>query len=600
MPAYPVYQVATVFSDDELAEVRFEQTADVMLFTHPAHPVQRLRRYAHDFWVWDDAPMGTDIEAPTGLTVTANITETGAPYTPMPYTYAVTAVDGETGQESQPSTEVTVDDDNDLTIRGNTNVLAWTAVSGASEYRVYGFRAGSYGYIGTATTNAFTDDNIAPDYSIGVPVATDPFASDENPACVTFHNGRSAFGRTPLKPNGIFLSRPDDIFNHDYSRPQASNDGIEFQLRGRGLNVVQHLVSMGDLMALTNNAIFAILPTSDGVLTPTNVGAEPQGRGGVSYVRPELVADTLFYRTINGDAVRTLGYTFEVEGYRGNDITVFAPHFFTGFTGGEMSYVDTPMKTLWTVRSDGKAPVLTWQAEQEVWGWTLCETEGLIESVCAVSENGWDTLYAVIQREIDGESLRYVERLAYPHWIDENWSAVEEAVIVDAAMTVEGDPTATVTGLEHLEGCTVSVLADGYAFTGLVVTDGAVTIDDGNLYERITVGLPYTGYMTSLPLVSQDRGGVTKGRPQIASNAAVEVMNTRDIEIGIGLDVGELFIAPVPQGYVREDERDLITGTYDPMGIPPGDWREATVTVRQSRPLPMVVLGIFPDLRSGG
>ncbi len=76
----------------------------------------------------------------------------------------MTAIDDISGQESRASTAQTVS--NDLTLKKNYNFLGWSAVAGASRYRVYkADNTQEYGYIGVTTSASFTDDNIGPDYS---------------------------------------------------------------------------------------------------------------------------------------------------------------------------------------------------------------------------------------------------------------------------------------------------------------------------------------------------------------------------------------------------------------------------------------------------
>lgn len=607
MGAAAIYQTPTVFTAAELEAIRYEQSADVMVFGHLSHPLQRLRRYAHNDWRWDDALIGSGLTPPVGVNVVATINEPDPDkgYVAQTYSYAVTVVDEATGQESVASAIDT--DTNDLGIHGNWNTITWTAVAGASEYRIYAERSGAYGYIGTAIAPSvsFKDDNISADYSDSPPLALNPFEDGENPLAVTFHEARLTLGRTPTRPSAIFLSQTDNLFNFDRSSPQKATDAISINLRARKINAIQHLVSMGDLITLTNDGIFSL--PADGPFTPTTISTKAQGYQGVGTCRPEFIVDVLFYTTGKSSKVRTLNYTFEADGYRGSDLTVFAPHLFSSFRLTQMAWCEDPSAVMWFVRDDGALLALTWQSEQQVWGWTRCNTDGFVESICAVSENNTDVLYALIRRVVDGDSVRMVERLAYPLWIDENWSDTPACVILDASKTYSGDPRSTFSGMEHLEGRTINVLADGYVVEDVVVENGAFTLDAPA--GRVTAGLAYESRGRTLPLVVQLQGqGSTKGRWQTVSEVVVEVMNSRGLEYGGRVSgsidgvtaAPEEFLEFVPQdGELEGNPEPLYSGTYEPISVPNDDWREACVTVRQRLPLPMVVLSIEPDIVMG-
>jgi hypothetical protein len=318
--------------------------------------------------------------------------------------------------------------------------------------------------------------------------------------------------------------------------------------------------------------------------------------------------DTLFYTTGKASAVRTLGYTFEADGYRGADLTVFCPHYFSSFRLTQMAWCEHPSSTMCFVRDDGALLALIWQAEQQVWGWTRCITDGFVESICTVSENNTDVLYALIRRTVDGDTVRMVERLAMPLWIDENWTDVAAAIVLDASKSYSGDPRSTFAGMGHLEGATVNALADGRVVEDLTVVNGRVTLPDPA--GRVVIGLPYEARGRTLPVVaSVQNEGSTKGRRQQVAKAIVEVMNSRGLEYGARIsgsrdgvedDPEEFYDFVTPDGEKEGTPEPLFTGLYEGVGFPSTDWREAMVTIRQRLPLPMVVLSVNPDIEMGG
>jgi hypothetical protein len=160
----------------------------------------------------------------------------------------------------------------------------------------------------------------------------------------------------------------------------------------------------------------------------------------------------------------------------------------------------------------------------------------------------------------------------------------------------------------HLEGETVTALADGRVVENLVVTNGVVTLPDPA--GRVTIGLPYEARGRTLPVVATVQNeGSTKGRRQVVSKAIVEVMNSRGLEYGtrtqgsrdgVEDDPEEFFDFVTPDGEKEGTPEPLFTGIYEGVGFPSTDWREALVTIRQRLPLPMVVLSVNPDIEMGG
>ena len=307
-------------------------------------------------------------------------------------------------------------------------------------------------------------------------------------------------------------------------------------------------------------------------------------------------------------AIRTLGYQFEADGYRGNDLTVFAPHFFRGITTVDMNWAEFPSSVLNVVASDGALRTLTWQAEQDVWGWSLMTTDGVIEGVCTVSEGGEDVTYYVVRRTVGGVEKRFMEYSATTRWLD-----VRDCCYLDSAKSYDGDPASSFTGADHLNGVTCTVIADGAVFmNGFVPVNGAFEL--AHPASKVTIGRSYESWIRTLPLAPDDHEGSTVGKPATIAGANVRVIRSRGLEIGQGKDLPPGQTEPTSSDEeISGDIYEAKTRDNEPMGSPTelfsgelwadlnaGDWRDATVVVRQRYPLPMHVTGITPDFAQGG
>ncbi|CAB4120766.1 hypothetical protein UFOVP5_3 [uncultured Caudovirales phage] len=582
-----VYRAGSPFNGSELSEVDFEQSANTMYLAHLNHVPTKLVRSAHTSWAFSDITFAPTISAPASVAVTATYVNTDAPNTgaadnPKLARYVVTAIDDDTGQQSRVSSEVTAT--NTLELARNYNTITWAAVTGAERYRVYkGTNAGGFGYIGTTTALTFKDDNIGPDYSVGPPQSFNPFPSAGNyPSTVSFFEQRLVWARTTNNPNAVYASRSGEYENMDITRPLVASDSISFKLVAGRVNAVNQIVSMDSLICVTSDGIFKITGGQDGYVSPLTFNSKRQnGRGG-SRLGPLVIDAQAFYQTAVGNTVRAIGYEFQTDSTQTNDVTIFSPHLFRGFNIVSWAYAQEPRSLIWAARSDGKLLCFTWEREQQVWGWTICETDGLVETVAVISESGEDRLYLTVRR--NGQLL--IERMAAARW-----GTINDTCFLDSAVSyVFSTPQTVCNNLDHLNGKTVSALVDGNVVSGLVVAGGKVTLPDAA--TNVTVGLPFTALIETLPLAQQGQNGLTIGKPQQASKAVVRVIDTRGLKAGPSSDKLEVLRTRVNE--LPGDPNALYTGLKETFLLPKFTGG-ASVVLQSDDPLPMTVTGVFID-----
>lgn len=72
-----VYEVISPYTEDELFEIEYEQSGDIVTLTHPNHAPRELRRYNDTDWQLVELPFDPTISSPTDLTATV---DRGQPY----------------------------------------------------------------------------------------------------------------------------------------------------------------------------------------------------------------------------------------------------------------------------------------------------------------------------------------------------------------------------------------------------------------------------------------------------------------------------------------------------------------------------------------
>ena len=603
MGAARAYRVGSPYNGVELAEIDFEQTADTMYLAHLDHAPTKLTRAGHTSWQFHTINFGPKIAAPATCTVTATIANTdsendGASYFPLPVSYAVTAIDDDTGEESVSSPIASTT--NDLTLKKNKNTATWAAVAGATRYNVYKAEQSQFfGYIGTTQSTSFQDTNIGPSLDQSPPGAFNPFNQAGNyPSTVTLFEQRSIWARTRNAPHAVWASRSGSVENMDRSRPLRADDSLSFAIMAGRVNSVNQLVSTTSLLALTSDSVFHIDGDGNGgILTGDSPPATRRQIGrGSSRLPPLVVDNVVFYSPSVGNTVRTINYSFEMDGLRSNDVSIFSPHFFAGHEIVSWCYAQEPRSLVWAVRSDGKLLCFTWEQEQNVWGWTLCETDGKVLSICAISEQGEDRVYLIVERMVSGQPRRLIERM-----VSHSWASVEDTCFLDSAVSAEfAEPRAHFTGLWHLEGRTdVAGVVDGVSVMGLTVENGSVTLPPSvPLGRKVRFGIPYQVDVELLPYrVSMQGMGANVGRRQQAGDLVLTLKDTTGIQAGI--DAEHLF--PLKQ---RRDEpygepERLMNGDY----VVTSDNKAGDTIglhVRQEVPLPFTLLGAGRDIIVNG
>lgn len=599
MPAFNttfarVYEVTTPYGAGVLADLHYTQSADVLTIVHPSFEPRELRRLGATNWSLDVIDFEPGMATPAAPTL-APVGPGGG--TPINHTYVTTAVSEDNFEESLASPTATLS--RDLTVAGNEINITPAAVAGSIRYNIYKLsRGGLYGFIGQSDGTAFNDDNITPDMSQSPPEANDPFgATGDYPSTTTYMEQRRCFAATDNRPQHIWMTRSATESNMTQSVPLRDSDAIIFRIAASQQNRVRHLVPLGDLIAITAGGEFRIYAAGTDALTPASVTPKPQSYVGANNVQPAVAENSVLYVQGQGGHVRE--FVFAGDGingalYKTNDVSILAPHLFDGYDIVDLAYSRTAKcPTLWAVRSDGRLLGMTYVPGQMVRAWHQHETSnGAFESVCCVTEGGEDVLYAAVRRTINGREVVYVERLH-----TRQFSALADAFFVDSGLTYDGVPTTTVSGLWHLIGETVSVLADGAVMPQQVVgADGTLPQPLPVAASKIHVGKAITSNLRTLPL-SWQADGFGQGLIKNVSKVHVRLVNSSQVSAGPTDGV----LVPIRQR------------TTEPYGSPPAlmnGWKhlniapqwddDGGVEIKQTDPLPVTLVALVLDVVSGG
>ena len=581
--------------------------------------------------------------------------------------YVVTAIAANGVDESLASSSVSVT--NNLYVNGAFNTITWSAVAGAIRYNIYKIQSGLYGYIGQTQALSFTDNNIAPDMGITTPVVETVFNSANNyPGAVSYFEQRRVFAGTTYAPQQLWMTRSGTESDMSYHLPVKDDDRISFKVAAREANTIRHIVPLQQLMLLTSAAEWRVSPVNSDAITPTTISVRPQSYIGANNVQPSIINNSMVYCAARGGHIRELGYSWQSNGYITGDLSLRAAHLFDNYEISDMCYSKSPHPIIWFISSTGYLLGLTYVPEQQIGAWHWHDTDGTFESCANVAEGAEDHVYVVVKRTVNGNSVRYVERMA-----SNAFDSIDDCFFVDSGLTYDGNNTTATTvtvsggtlwgptevltitastpifafpaltdigdafvftatdgtqyrltiegcssttvvqarsdkvlaaafrnvpisngafarnsvgGLSHLEGKTVSILADGAVMPSKVVVGGSVSIDRAAV--KIHVGLQYFSDLQTLPLaINIEAFG--QGRVKNINQAWVRVFRSSG-----------LFVGPTADKLTEAKMR-----TNEPYGSPPSlrsdeisvnitpTWSQSgQIYIRQADPLPLTVVGV--------
>ena len=492
LPADMTYEIPSPYTESELFDIHYVQSADVMTIVHPSHAPRELRRLGATQWELKEINFGSPISSPTIASVVAYIPSSSSTNTDTyeAHEYVVTAIGSNLIDESAQSSSQSVN--NNIFVTGAKNTITWNSVAGAARYRVYKEQAGVYGFLGETTSTSIVDANIAPDFSRTPPVYDNPFPSSNNfPGAVSYFEQRRVFAGTNNDPQTIYMTKSGTESNMSFGIPIRDDDRIKFRVAAREANTIRHIVPLTQLLLLTGSAEWRIASVNSDAITPSSISVKPQSYVGANNAQPVIVNNSMVYAAARGGHVRELGYNWQANGFITGDLSLRAPHLFDNLTIVDMALAKAPLPIVWMTSSNGKLLGFTYVPEQQVGAWHQHDTDGTFESVASVSEGNDDVVYCVIKRTINGATKKYIERMG-----TRLYETQRDSFFVDAGATYNGtntDANQNVTisgGTNYIRGESVTITANYNLFNAPPSLDDvgdAIVLVDGTNYYRCNI-----------------------------------------------------------------------------------------------------------------
>ena len=592
------YTIKTPYSLAEASALSYIQSADVIYLASLDSPVYKLSRIAHDNWTLEKLSFVPETVPPLGVTGFLYDKRTPPEHeadglNSKYWKFRITSINGASGEESLPSAFIYVLGPENM--RNNCYPkLSWNGVAGVTEYRVYQDKSGKYGYIGSAEGLMFDAKNIAPDMLDSFPIANDPFINENYPGSVCFFQQRLVFGGSRKRPQTLWFSMSANYENFSMSSPVKADDSIEVTIASNEVSLIQWMISLRTLLVGTTGVEWEIKGTGEGgAISPFGITILPQSYRGSATIDAQIVGSTILHVGRTYKEVRDLLYSFGSDSYEGTDRALLASHLFENNTITKWTYQQSPDSIVWCCRDDGVLLGMTYIKEHDIYGWHRHITDGKFLDCACVPGKNTDNLFVLTTRIINN----------VPHYFIEvqdvrtvNEANTINAFYVDCGLSYSGEPIKEISGLNHLLGKTVNILADG----GVVAPQIVRALDDNKIgiilpeaASVIHIGLGYTARIQSMGLEPTMQDGSSVGRLKRVVSIGVDIRATNSIKIGASFD--KMFDAKLR---ARNDPPDKppspFTGIVH-ITISDVPKTQITACVESSNPVPLIVLAMTPS-----
>ena len=564
------YEISTPYLTAELFEIKFAQSADVMYITHPNHEVMKLSRTGHTSWTlaevaFTDGPYLATNSTTTTLTPQQAATGTGKTITAS----AVTGINGGAGFQTTDVGRIISFNSGKakITARTNTTVVVATI------------------------TTAFTNTNATAAFNLGA------FSNTTgHPSCVSFFEQRLVFAGTKDEPQTIFFSAAGDYEN--MTTGTNAGDAMVYTIAANQVNAIRYMKAVRTLVVGTTGGEYTVSADgTDASITPTNITIKRQSSYGSANVDAIPAGNAILFLQKARRKIRELQYNFDSDGYQAPDLTILNDSA-TNSGINEMVYQQEPGSIIWCVRDDGVLAALTYQRSENVIAWSRHIFGGVFGSGDAVCESAAtisgdlteDEVWVIIKRTVNGATKRYVECFSD---FDFDETDPTDFKFLDSHLSYSGSSTTTLSGLSHLEGQAVSILADGSVHANKTVSSGAITLD--RAVTKACVGLSYDSILQTMRIEGGAAEGTSQGKTKRISKVVLRLFETVGVKVGPSLSNLELVPFRTTSSNLSAPVDTLLAGDKE-IEFRDDYNSDGFIIIKQDQPLPCSVLAIYPTL----
>ena len=471
------YEIATPFTADQLEDISYVQSLDVIYLAIPGGRTKPkvLKRYANNNWVledyvFEDGPY-LDQNYDSSKKVKVDKADTGS---------VTLTVSGFTLSSNDVGRHIRINHPEESTLEDRWGWGIITAVTDSTHATV---NMKQKAWETTDTT----------DFRLGA------WGTGQGwPTLCTIHEQRLCWAGTTNYP-WLWMSNSFNYYNFspsDYSGNVKDTNAIYYNMSTDKVAPVKWMASLGSLLIGTEMYEMRMYSAGAG-LAPGDCVVRKESTYGVHDSLPVITDDTLIFIQRLQRTLRSVSYDYTRDAYVGPELSVLSESL-TIAGMKKITYQREPNAIIWVLMEDGTLLAVTYDKEQDVTAWTRVEIAGENAEVIDIatvpsSTYRQDMMIMLVERNVNGSRKRYMEMLSKEYL---KGTPLEDVPFLDSAMRYQGPESTLITGLDHLEGCTVRVMDQGSVHEDVVVKRGTIElkypIKDG------WIGLPYKAYFETL------------------------------------------------------------------------------------------------------
>lgn len=592
-----VYELTTTYDADDLPLLSFDQSADVIYLGCPGKKPRKLTRLGDTSWTLADVTFTDGPYLPENSTTTYPTInpDGGAAGSSVTITFtSTTGINGDAGFTSDDigrfirclrrETAPPDASESHWSWFRITGVTSSTVVTATAKSRV-GYEFGSLGLRRRWRLGSWSD-------TLGWP------------SKVVLFQGRAWWASSATYPLTLWASESDQFESFAPSalltlgaaaEPTASN-AFFLTLAGGQRNIIRWLLPSTNLLVGSGGDERSIRGGDlSEIVAFDNAAARVASNVGCHDTQPARVDSAALFVSRDQRRLYELSYRVEIDNYAPSDLMLAAEHVGQESQIEEIAFQRQPWSVLWGRRADGLLVGFTYDrnnADQPVLAWhrhPLGGTAAKVLAMTSIPGDGQDELWLVVERTVNNVTRRHVEVMTYE--APRGATTAEDHVYLDASLTYDGSPATVISGLEHLAGETVQVLADGAVHDDVVVSSiGWITLNSAA--SVVHAGYGYTSRFESMPLELGNPAGAAIGRPKVLHALTLLLVETVGGEAGPSSGNLE---AIRPRNVADTIGRASPLRTHRHRVRWPGGWDDpVSLVIQQALPLPMTLAAAVP------
>ena len=629
------FEISTPYLTAELFDIKFAQSADVMYITHPSHATRKLSRTGHTAWTlttvdFTNGPYLDTNTSTTTITASAHTVGTGRTFTASANTFVSTDVgrlirfrDGyakvtgftdatvvtveiieDTGSSSA-STDWSLGAFSDTT--GHPSCVTFFeqrlvfAATLNNPQTIYFSKSGDY-----ENMDANIGGTVADDDAIVYTIASNQvnairFLSPTRTLIIGTAGGEFAvYGggdNDAITPTNIIIKKQSNYGGANVDAVPVANATLFLQRAKRKIRELAYNFDVDGYVA-PDLTILAEHITQGGI---TQMAYQEEPLSIIYAVREdgELVALTYqrdqqvvaWHRHIFGGSFGTGNAVCESVAVIPTDLDEYEVYVIIKRTinGATKRYVEVLNTFDFTETDNTSFNYLDSQLNYDGVSTTL--NGDITNSATTITLTDASSFNSAGKIKINKEIIKYTGKSS-----NDLTGCTRGENLTTAAAHTSGDTVdqvvETLSGLTHLEGQTVSILADGATHPTKTVSSGAISLD--RAAKKVKVGLAYTSLLQTMRIDAGSQNGTSQGKTKRIYEITLRLFETVGVEVGPDLDHMERIpfrssANPMNEGIApfTGDKEVEFRGNYDTDGF---------IVIRQTQPLPLTVLSVYPRL----